>query len=40
MSEKYNPRTIEAKWQSFWIKNSTFKSELSNQLNKPMTGIG
>jgi leucyl-tRNA synthetase len=34
MSEKYNPRTIEAKWQSFWIKNSTFKSELDSKKEK------
>ena len=28
MSEKYNPKTIEKKWQAFWDKNETFKSHI------------
>ncbi len=34
MSEKYNPRTIEAKWQSHWDKNNTFKSKLDTKKQK------
>ena len=26
MSEKYNPKIIEKKWQSLWSENETFKS--------------
>ena len=31
MSEKYNPRAIESKWQSYWRNNGTFKSELDTK---------
>lgn len=34
MSEKYNPRAIESKWQSYWHKNNTFKSELNKNKEK------
>ena len=31
MSEKYNPRSIEVKWQKYWRENSTFKSEVNHK---------
>ncbi len=34
MSEKYNPRTIETKWQSYWNENKTFHSELDPKKKK------
>ena len=34
MSEKYNPRVIESKSQSFWRENSTFKSEIKTEKDK------
>ena len=34
MSEKYNPRVIESKWQSYWRDNKTFKSELDTKKEK------
>ena len=34
MSEKYNPRAIESKWQSYWRNNNTFKSELNKKKEK------
>ena len=34
MSEKYNPRAIESKWQSYWHNNKTFKSELDTKKEK------
>jgi len=34
MSEKYNPRAIESKWQSYWRKNNTFKSEVNKEKEK------
>jgi leucyl-tRNA synthetase len=34
MSEKYNPRTIETKWQSYWSENKTFHSELDPKKKK------
>ncbi len=34
MSEKYNPRAIESKWQSYWRENNTFKSELNTAKEK------
>ena len=34
MSEKYNPRAIESKWQSYWRNNGTFKSELDTAKEK------
>ena len=34
MSEKYNPRAIESKWQSYWRNNNTFKSELNTEKEK------
>ena len=34
MSEKYNPRAIESKWQSYWRNNKTFKSELDTKKEK------
>ena len=34
MSEKYNPRAIESKWQSYWRNNNTFKSELDTAKEK------
>ena len=34
MSEKYNPRAIESKWQSYWRDNNTFKSELDKKREK------
>ena len=34
MSEKYNPRVIESKWQSFWRESNTFKSEMNTEKEK------
>ena len=34
MSEKYNPRIIEKKWQSYWDKNNIFKSEINKKKEK------
>ena len=34
MSEKYNPKAIETKWQSYWDDNHTFKSDLDTQKEK------
>ncbi len=34
MSEKYNPRAIESKWQAYWRENNTFKSELDTAKEK------
>ena len=34
MSYKYNPRIIEPKWQTYWKKNNSFKSELDNKKKK------
>ena len=34
MSEKYNPRSIEVKWQKYWRENSTFKSEVNHKKEK------
>lgn len=33
MKQKYDPRTIEKKWQKFWRENKTFRSEVD--LKKP-----
>ena len=35
MSEEYNPRIIENKWQDFWKNNKTFKSAVNK--NKSIT---
>ena len=34
MSEKYNPKIIEKKWQSFWSKQETFKSVVNKNKEK------
>ena len=34
MSEKYNPRIIENKWQDFWKNNKTFKSAVNKNKEK------
>ncbi len=34
MSEKYNPRSIEAKWQSYWRDNKTFLSKVDKKKEK------
>ena len=34
MSEKYNPRIIEKKWQSYWDENNVFKSEVNEKKEK------
>ena len=34
MSEKYNPKVIEKKWQSFWGENKSFKSEVNPSKEK------
>ena len=34
MSEKYNPKIIEKKWQSFWKECETFKSEVDEKKEK------
>mgnify|MGYP001187967693 CR=1 FL=1 len=34
MSEKYNPRSIETKWQNFWRDNEIFKSDLDLKKEK------
>ena len=34
MSEKYNPRIIEKKWQSYWDENNIFKSEVNKKKEK------
>ena len=34
MSEKYNPRVIETKWQTFWKENKIFKSDLDTKKEK------
>ena len=34
MSEKYNPRIIEKKWQSYWDENNIFKSEVNEKKEK------
>ena len=34
MSEKYNPRVIENKWQDFWKNNKTFKSAVNKNKEK------
>ncbi len=34
MSEKYNPKVIEKKWQSFWEDNEIFKSEVNKYKKK------
>jgi len=34
MSEKYNPKIIEKKWQSFWSENETFKSIVNKDIEK------
>ena len=31
MSEKYNPRSIETKWQNFWRDNEILKSDLKKK---------
>ena len=32
--ERYNFKKIEKKWQDFWIKNKTFKSQINPNLKK------
>ena len=32
--ERYNFKTVEKKWQDFWIEKKTFKSEVNHQLKK------
>ena len=32
--ERYNFKKIEKKWQDFWIKNKTFKSQINSNLKK------
>ena len=34
MSAKYNPRTIEPKWQKFWKDQNTFRSEIKSDKKK------
>ena len=34
MSERYNPKVIENKWQSYWNKNKTFESKLDKNKEK------
>ena len=30
----YNPKTIENKWQSYWLENKTFKAEIDRNKEK------
>ena len=32
--ERYNFKKIEKKWQNFWIKNKSFKTEINKDLKK------
>ena len=34
MTEKYNPRVIENKWQSYWKENNTFESKVDLKKEK------
>ena len=34
MSDKYNPRSIEPKWQEFWNTNKTFESDINHDKKK------
>ena len=34
MSEKYNPKVIEKKWQSFWDHKKIYESKINNKKNK------
>ena len=34
MSEKYNPKVIEKKWQGYWDKNKIFESEINKDKEK------
>ena len=34
MSEKYNPRSIEKKWQSYWQDNKVFESQVNTNKKK------
>ena len=31
--ERYNFKTVEDKWQKYWLKNKTFKSSIKNKKN-------
>ena len=32
--ERYNFKTVEKKWQDFWIEKKTFKSEVNHKLKQ------
>ena len=34
MSEKYNPKIIEKKWQSYWSENKLFESKVIKDKEK------
>ena len=34
MSEKYNPKAIEKKWQAYWQENKIFESHVSEDKEK------
>ena len=31
MSEKYNPKTVEKKWQTYWQENKIFESHINKE---------
>ena len=38
LNNRYNFKTVESKWQKFWEKNKTFKSQLNKSKKKPKVG--